>query len=785
MEKTRKGDGKPMNILRHRPLFFCCALFMLAAVAGYALPLAGKWILGILLLSVAAIHMVVRLRKRDRYRAVLGTVAGLLAVLALFQSHMIFHGDTATRLHALEQTTVRVEGVVTDRRGSGGYMTSYTVSLSSVDSVETQGLALLTCHYVSDLQPGFAVTLDATVIPLSEAAGDGYDATTLVGDGYLIGLLSETEESVTITDENSTVLSVRAGKLRRALSARLALLMGKDAKGLPSALLLGDKSDLSPEVRRDFARAGVSHLLAISGLHMTLLFGILAGFLLLVRVPKRARAIALGISALGYLVLLGFPPSATRAVIMLGVTYIAHLLYEQAEPLTSLGLAGAVILAFTPYAVADAGFWMSFLATLGLVTLMPLITRWLTIRHASDPSLLRVLLRGAVRIFTVLLVGMVAVSFTLSIVASVIGETSVLSPVSTLLLTPLCAVILVLSLLCIPFMNTAFGVILGSMAARVCTLMTDLTAWMAKPSWVVISLRHPAVMPIAAVMTAALLLLLVIRLPARRRWTVVLPMIVGWIALGGVLGIDSITTRDQVDVTYLQPSTRSDALVLVSGYEGFVCDLSNGSLSSMTAAAREAKARGATELAVFMVTHYHARTSGALDSLLARETVRALWLPEPESEEDYYLFLACLEKAKGAHVPVYLYQPEEALRVFGEGTLILQTTFIQRSVQPILLVSLDVSDGETGKDRLVYCGSAVFESELADAASDLIAEADTIIFGSHGPLFKAPFGGGLAFNRAAEVILSAYGDTAAWLNPADLPEHIPIFLGQKRLTLNK
>ena len=774
-----------MNILHRRPLFFCCALFMLATVLGFALPVAGKWILGVLLLLTAVVFAFIQLRRRDAYRAVLAVAAGLLAILSLLQSHITFHGETVTRLRALEQTTVQVEGVVTDRRGAGGYLTSYTLSLASVDGVETEGLALLTCHYVSDLQPGFSVVMEATVISLSEAAGDGYDATALMGDGYIIGLLSESEESVTITEEDSSMLSVQAGKLRRTLAARLNLLTGEGAQGLPTALLLGDKSALADEVRRDFTRTGVSHLLAISGLHMTLLFGLLAVFLQIIRVPKRVRAALLGVSALGYLLLLGFPPSATRAVIMLGVTYLSHLLSERVDPLTSLGLAGAVILAFTPYAVADAGFWMSFLATLGLVTVMPLLNAQLADSRATRPSLLLALRQRTVKLAVSLLVGIIAVSFTLSVVAAVIGETSVLSPISTLLLTPFCAVILVLSLLCIPFMNTAVGMFLGAVTEHICLWMTDLTAWLSKPSWVVVSLRHPAVVPITAVMTVALILLLVIRLPSRRRWIVILPVFIGWIALGGVLGFHHMVTQDEVDVTYLQPSTQSDALVLVSGHEGFVCDLSNGSLSSMTAAAREAERQGATELSVFMLTHYHTRTSGALVNLLARETVRALWLPTPADEEDYYLLLACLEKAEAAGVPVYLYEPGEPLQVFDEGTLTLETAAIKRSVQPVLLVTLDVSEGETGKDRLVYCGSAVFESDLADRAAELTAAADTVIFGSHGPLLKAPYGEEIDFGHADEVIFSAYGDAAAWFDPAGVPEDIPMWVGQKRLTFYK
>lgn len=775
-----------MNILHRRPLFLCCAVFMLSAVVGFALPTAGKWIGGCLLFVAAAAAVALGVHRRDVRRALLAVIASMLAVLALFQSHVTFHGTTAARLHELEQTTVRVEGVITERRGSGGYMTSYAMSLASVNGEATDGLALLTCHYVSDLQPGYAVELEAILLPLEEAAGDGYDATALRGDGYLIGLLSETEETVVITHESSPILSVRAGKLRRSLAARLNLVTGEEARGIPSALLLGDKSMLADEVRRDFARAGVSHLLAISGLHMTLLFGIFAFLLRIIRIPKRVRAVILGICALGYLFLLGFPPSATRAIIMLGVTYLSHLLSERTDPLTSLGLAGAVILICTPYAVADAGFWMSFLATLGLISLMPLMDSWLS--HSAKenkPLWWQVIRSDVIKLTAALLVGLVAMSFTLTVVAAVIGEMSVLSPLATLLLTPFCAAILLLSLLCLPLLGTGAGETLGLIVGDMSRLMGDLTAWMASPSRVVISLRHPAVIPLTAVMLGAVLLLLCMRLPTRRRWLVVLPLLIGWGTLGGVLGIHHLATADEVRVTYLQPSTASDALVLVSEGQGFVCDLSNGSLSSMTAAAREAKQQGATELSVFMLTHYHSRTSGALVSLLARETVRALWMPTPADEEDYYLLLSCVEKAEAAGVPVYLYHPGEALRVFGDGTLTLETTFIKRSVQPVLLLSLDVSSAETGKDRLVYCGSAVFESDLANLASEWVPSADTVVFGSHGPVFKLPYGEGLDLSHANELVFSAYADTAAWFDPTNLPANTPLWVGQKRLVLYK
>ena len=777
-----------MDIFHHRPLFSCCAVFMLFSVAGLPLDLTGKCILGGVFLAGILLYVCLCVvRRRNGYRATLAVIAGILACLALFLSHRHFQSRDAAYIREHEHETLRVEATVTDRHGAGGYLTSYNLWVDTVNGEPIEGLAVLTCHYVSHLRPGQEIILDAAIIPLSDAAGDGYDAVALMGDGYIMGLLSEEETTVTVIREDSDSLMVRAGNLRRALAARLNLLTGKESHGLPSALLLGDRSALSDSVRRDFARSGVSHLLAISGLHMTLLFGMLEIILLLCHVPKRVRSVVLILGAVGYLILLGFPPSATRAAIMLGMAYLSYLASAESDSLTSLGLAGACILAVTPYAVVDAGFWMSFLATLGLVTCLPSLNQWMSNKFVRSelPPWRQVLRADLIKCVSAVLVGIIAMSFTLSVVAAVIGEMSILSPIATILLTPLCAATLILSLLCLPLAGTRMGYLVGSLVEDVCGLMINLTARMADFSWTVISLRHPAVVPLTAGILVLTLLMLVVRLPDGKKRLVMLPMLIGWMALGGILTAHHALTADEVQVSYLQPSTASDALVMVSSYQGFVCDLSNGSLSSMTAAAMEAKQQGATELAVCMLTHYHARTSGSLATLLERETVRALWMPTPANGEELDFLLACLEKADAAGVPVSLYDPGEALQVFGGGRLMLETARLDRSVQPVLLVSLDVSADETGKDRLVYCGSAVFESALSHRAACLVSEADAVIFGNHGPLCKQPFGGDLDLSDTAEIVLSAHGDVAALFERADLSAETPLWLGQKRMILER
>jgi hypothetical protein len=86
---------------------------------------------------------------------------------------------------------------------------------------------------------------------------------------------------------------------------------------------------------------------------------------------------------------------------------------------------------------------------------------------------------------------------------------------------------------------------------------------------------------------------------------------------------------------------------------------------------------------------------------------------------------------------------------------------------------------------MVYCGSAVFESDLAQAAEDGIAASEMVIFGSHGPLFKQAYGENMEFSHVQTVIFSEYGDAAAWFDSADLPAELPLWVGQKRVVLSK
>jgi competence protein ComEC len=151
-----------------------------------------------------------------------------------------------------------------------------------------------------------------------------------------------------------------------------AALGATPAAGILSALAVGDQRAISTEEWRLFTRTGVTHLMSISGLHVTLVSGLLAWMVsfgwrrapwLALRLPARKAAAAAAIlGALGYALLAGFAVPAQRTFYMVTVVALALWAGRIASPARTLAAALAVVLVMDPWAPLAPGFWLSFAA---------------------------------------------------------------------------------------------------------------------------------------------------------------------------------------------------------------------------------------------------------------------------------------------------------------------------------------------------------------------------------------------------------------------------------------
>lgn len=160
--------------------------------------------------------------------------------------------------------------------------------------------------------------------------------------------------------------------LRNSLSQTIAQAMPEPQASLVQGILLGIRYNIPTEVRTDFVATGTAHLLAISGLHLSIIAGILLSIGIWLFGKKRYIYIwlALGIIWL-YALLTGMHPPVVRGAIMASLFFSAELLGRQRTAITSLAFAAAVMVGVDPPILLDAAFQLSFLAIAGLIFLAP------------------------------------------------------------------------------------------------------------------------------------------------------------------------------------------------------------------------------------------------------------------------------------------------------------------------------------------------------------------------------------------------------------------------------
>jgi competence protein ComEC len=156
-------------------------------------------------------------------------------------------------------------------------------------------------------------------------------------------------------------------RLRAASVATMTDALPPVSAALLAGLLLGERGGLPPEIHDAFRRAGVYHVLAVSGFNVALLAAAVWTILAVAGTPRRLSAVGAMAAVIGFAAVVGTEPSVMRATIMAVLVLAALVLEREASMMNSLALAALVILAMRPGDLADPGFQLSFAATAGIV----------------------------------------------------------------------------------------------------------------------------------------------------------------------------------------------------------------------------------------------------------------------------------------------------------------------------------------------------------------------------------------------------------------------------------
>ena len=149
---------------------------------------------------------------------------------------------------------------------------------------------------------------------------------------------------------------------------------------MASALVLGIKDDVDAETKQAYAATGTTHIMAVSGLQVGLLFGFMTWFLRAYFGRTRGFrywSAGAGLAVIwAYALLTGLSPSVLRAAVMFSFVIVGRATERQDGTFNTLAVAAFCLLVWDPFLVADVGFQLSFLAVLSIVYLQPRIVKW-------------------------------------------------------------------------------------------------------------------------------------------------------------------------------------------------------------------------------------------------------------------------------------------------------------------------------------------------------------------------------------------------------------------------
>ena len=357
---------------------FCVAT--IGIVLGIIIGLYLKSMAFFIFVILVLVSLVLKLKNKLNFYLAISIICFIF-----FCSYMLILENNYKKItEKYDKQSITIQGVILSNGYEKKYKTQYEIKVMKIynnNTGETEKKQFKVLCDIKGKKDDIGLKFGDEIIfsskfeaPYTERNEGGFDYSKYLKTKKIAGSVMSKSENIKLVRRNKVNILARiTNDFKNALLNKIYKILPRDEAGLCATLLLGEKSKIDNDIENSFREASLSHMLAISGAHISYILLGVSTVLSYLKIHKKWAKTFICMFLLFFMFLAGGSPSIVRACIMAILNLVAGMLFEKSDTFNNLGISAFIILLFNPYALLDISFQLSFGGTIGIVTFVELL----------------------------------------------------------------------------------------------------------------------------------------------------------------------------------------------------------------------------------------------------------------------------------------------------------------------------------------------------------------------------------------------------------------------------
>lgn len=283
----------------------------------------------------------------------------------IFNAYTIILNKQYENFYKKVEENIEIEAVIISSSKDSEYYTSYTVKGKSAEFKNKK--CILYVKKGTNLEYGDKVKITGEFYEPEDSRNyKGFSYKKFLQTEKIYGTIKA--ESVELKSKNNTASTFKlSNTVRNKIIEQIKNTLTEETSGLLIGLMIGDKTYISDELRSDFQKSSLAHILAVSGAHVSYIILGLTYLVSINKIPKKSGYIFIISVLIAFIFITNFSVSVVRACTMSIIFIISKLFYRKADIKNTIAISALIILIFNPYSINSVSMQLSYLGTIGVV----------------------------------------------------------------------------------------------------------------------------------------------------------------------------------------------------------------------------------------------------------------------------------------------------------------------------------------------------------------------------------------------------------------------------------